>query len=74
MSANRERVIGSIRREVLGHILITNESHAPQVLSTYQQHCNEHRPHRARNQLPPDIHRSPPLRFVRDGSPWGSRP
>ncbi|WP_371663735.1 integrase core domain-containing protein [Streptomyces sp. NBC_00280] len=59
MSATRERVIGSIRREVLGHILITNESHAQQVLSTYQQHYNEHRPHRARNQLPPDVPAAP---------------
>ncbi|MFE9433062.1 integrase core domain-containing protein [Streptomyces sp. NPDC006640] len=74
MSANRERVIGSIRHEVLGHILITNESNAQQVLSTYQQHYNEHRPHRAWNQLPPDVHRSPLLRSVRDGRPWGSRP
>lgn len=32
MSANRERVIGSIRREALGDILITNQSHAQQVL------------------------------------------
>ncbi|MDX3762297.1 integrase core domain-containing protein [Streptomyces mirabilis] len=38
-----------------------NESHAQQVLSTYQRHYNERRPHRARNQLPPDVHRSPLL-------------
>lgn len=66
MTANRERVIGSIRREALGHIRIMNESHAQQVLSTYQRHYNEHRPHRARNQLPPDVHRSP-LLTLREG-------
>jgi putative transposase len=52
-------VIGSIRREALDHILIMNEAHARQVLAAYQRHYNEHRPHRARNQLPPDTHHQP---------------
>jgi putative transposase len=59
MNAHCERVIGSIRREALDHILIMNETHARQVLAAYQHHYNEHRPHRARNQLPPDAHHQP---------------
>lgn len=44
MNAHCERVIGTIRREVLDHVLIVNEAHARQVLATYQWHYNEHRP------------------------------
>ncbi|WP_239150321.1 transposase [Streptomyces sp. SID13588] len=59
MNAHCERVIGSIRREVLDHVLIMNEAHARQVLAAYKQHYNEHRPHRARNQLPPGADQQP---------------
>jgi putative transposase len=38
MNAHCERVIGSIRREVLDHILILGEAHARQVLAAYQRH------------------------------------
>jgi putative transposase len=44
MNAHCERVIGSIRREVLDHVLITGEAHARRVLTTYQSHYNHHRP------------------------------
>jgi hypothetical protein len=60
MNAHCERIIGSIRREALDHVLIMNEAHARQVLAAYQQHYNEHRPHRARNQLPPGATSNPP--------------
>ncbi|MFF7635370.1 integrase core domain-containing protein [Kitasatospora sp. NPDC008050] len=56
MNAHCERVIGSIRREALDHVLIVNEAQARQVLGACQRHYNEHRPHRARKQLPPDAH------------------
>jgi transposase InsO family protein len=59
MNAHCERVIGSIRREVLDHVLITGEAHARQVLVTYQSHYNRHRPHQARDQLPPDAQEHP---------------
>jgi Integrase core domain len=52
-NAHCERAIGSIRREILDHVLIMNEAHTRQVLAAYQRHYNEHRPRRARNQLPP---------------------
>ncbi|MGW6022487.1 integrase core domain-containing protein [Streptomyces sp. NPDC055099] len=53
MNAHCERVIGTLRREVLDHSLIWNESHARQVLEAYARHYNRHRPHQARGQLPP---------------------
>ncbi len=53
MNAHCERVIGTLRRELLDHILILDEGHARQVLKTYEEHCNHHRAHQARDQLPP---------------------
>ena len=35
------------------------EAHARQVLTTYQGHYNHHRPHQARDQLPPEVHERP---------------
>ncbi|MGW3572029.1 integrase core domain-containing protein, partial [Streptomyces sp. NPDC000941] len=54
MNAHCERIIGSIRREALDHVLIMNEAHARHVLAADERHYSEHRPHQARNQLPPD--------------------
>jgi transposase InsO family protein len=53
MNAHCERVIGTLRREVLDHLPIGNETHARQVLDAYTLHYNGHRPHQARGQLPP---------------------
>jgi putative transposase len=55
MNAHCERIIGSIRREILYLILIMGEGHARQVLAAYQAHYNEHRPHQSRGQQPPGI-------------------
>ncbi len=54
MNAHCERVIGTVRREALDHVLIMNASHATKVLAEYADHYNQHRPHRSRGQLPPD--------------------
>ncbi|MFJ2766081.1 integrase core domain-containing protein [Streptomyces prasinus] len=67
MNAHCERVIGSIRREALDHVLIIGEAHARQVLASYQDHYNRHRPHRARQQLPPDADRRPATVHDLDG-------
>jgi putative transposase len=53
MNAHCERVIGTLRHEVLDHLLILNEAHARRVLDTYACHYNGHRPHQARQQRPP---------------------
>ncbi|MEO6090605.1 MAG: integrase core domain-containing protein [Umezawaea sp.] len=59
MNAHCERVIGTIRRELLDHILIISEAHARRILTTYEDHYNRHRPHQARDQLPPDVQQHP---------------
>jgi putative transposase len=59
MNAHCERVIGSVRREALDHVLVLNEAHARRVLTEYQDHHNGHRPHRARDQRPPDALEQP---------------
>ncbi|OMI36960.1 integrase catalytic region [Streptomyces sparsogenes DSM 40356] len=59
-NAHCDRVIGTLRREALDHILILDEAHARHVLAEYQRHYNAHRPHRARHQLPPQAHQQPP--------------
>ncbi|WP_446220008.1 integrase core domain-containing protein [Micromonospora sp. IBHARD004] len=59
MNAHCERVIGSIRREAPDHVHIMNDAHARHALTTYKRHYNQHRPHRARNQLPPAADQQP---------------
>ncbi len=48
-----ERMIGTLRREVLDRLLILNEQHLRQVLTEYLRHYNTARPHRALVQLTP---------------------
>jgi transposase InsO family protein len=49
-----ERVVGTLRRELLDRVLIYNEAHAQTVLTEYVRHYNQHRPHQSRQQLPPE--------------------
>ena len=48
-----ERIIGTLRREVLDRLLIVNEHHLRRVLTEYLLHYNTARPHRALGQLAP---------------------
>jgi putative transposase len=48
-----ERMIGTLRRELLDRLLIVNEHHLRQALTEYLQHYNAARPHRALGQLTP---------------------
>jgi putative transposase len=48
-----ERVIGTLRRELLDRLLIVNEHHLRQVLAEYARHYNSHRPHQGLQQKPP---------------------
>ncbi len=60
MNAHCERVIGTVRREALDHVLVMNASHATKVLTEFADHYNRHRPHRSRRQLPPDTSQQTP--------------
>jgi putative transposase len=64
MNAICERVIGTLRRELLDRILILGERHLALVLREYLIHYNRHRPHQSRQQRPPDIETQP----VRDAA------
>jgi transposase InsO family protein len=46
MNAIAERWIGGCRRELLDRILIWNQSHLRRILRDYENHHNQHRPHR----------------------------
>ncbi|WP_207757699.1 integrase core domain-containing protein [Nonomuraea cypriaca] len=48
-----ERIIGTLRRELLDSMLILNEHHLRRTLTRYLQHYNTARPHRGIRQLPP---------------------
>ncbi|MEU6786572.1 integrase core domain-containing protein [Nonomuraea angiospora] len=65
MNAICERVIRTLRRELLDRILILNERHLARVLQEYLIHYNGHRPHQSRHQRPPDI-AAKPARDVTD--------
>lgn len=49
-----ERVIGTLRRELLDRLLIVNEHHLRLVMTEYLLHYNTARPHRSLGQLTPD--------------------
>ena len=48
-----ERMIGTLRRELLDRLLIVNEHYLRRVLAEYLEHYNTARPHRALGQLTP---------------------
>jgi putative transposase len=55
MNAICERLIGTLRRELLDRTLILNQAHLRAVLAEYQEHYNSARPHRG----PPSAHPGP---------------
>ena len=59
MNAICERVIGTLRRELLDRLLVLGERHVALVLGEYLIHYNGHRPRQSRLQRPPDIDTQP---------------
>jgi transposase InsO family protein len=53
-NAHVERMIGSIRRECLDHMLVHNEQHLQRVLTHYREYFNSARPHQGIDQRRPD--------------------
>jgi putative transposase len=49
-----ERWIRGARYDGTDNVLLFGEAHARMVLAAYEDHFNEHRPHQARDQTPPD--------------------
>jgi len=49
-----ERLVGTLRRELLDHMLILNETHLRTVLNEYTAHYNAARPHQGIDQHVPD--------------------
>jgi transposase InsO family protein len=48
-----ERMIGTLRRELLDRVLIVNQRHLRRVATVYLSHFNACRPHRSLAQLAP---------------------
>jgi transposase InsO family protein len=59
MNAICERVLGTLRRELLDQTLVLGERRLALVLREYVRHYNGHRPHQSRQQRPPDIDTQP---------------
>jgi hypothetical protein len=55
-----ERLVGTLRHEVLDRLLVLNHTHLMKVLDEYRSHYNHHRPHQSRAQRPPEIQANPP--------------
>jgi hypothetical protein len=53
-NAIAERWVGTVRRECTDRILIAGERHLMSVPAEYSEHYNDHRPHRALDQRPPN--------------------
>ena len=53
MNAICERLIGTLRRELLDRTLILNRAHLRAVLTEYQEHYNTARPHQGIDQRVP---------------------
>jgi len=53
-NAHRERLIGSVRRECVDHLLVFGEDHLRRVLEQYRDYYNTCRPHQGIGQRSPD--------------------
>jgi putative transposase len=66
MNATCERLVGTLRHEVLDRVLIVSERHLGAVLTEYQVHYNTARPHQGIAQRVPDGEHDAPRATVTD--------
>jgi putative transposase len=66
MNAICERLVGTLRREILDRMLILGAAHLRAVLAEYQAHYNTARPHQGIAQHVPDNDRDAPRVTVID--------
>ncbi len=57
-NAIAERVVGTLRRECLNHLLIVNQRHLRSLLREYVAYYNHARPHQSFEQRAPVVRRS----------------
>jgi putative transposase len=69
MNAVAERFVGSVRRELLDHMLLVDDLHLASLLRQYQLSFNESRPHQALGQCMP----ARPVMAIDGPSRWRSR-
>jgi putative transposase len=60
MNAICERLIGTLRRELLDRVLVISGQHLRAVLTEYQEHYNTARPHQASPSVSPTANLTPP--------------
>jgi len=60
INATCERLVGTLRRELLDRVLIMGEVYLRAVLAEYQQHHNTARPHHGMDQRVPDAEHHAP--------------
>jgi transposase InsO family protein len=60
MNATCERLVGTLRRELLDRVLILGETQLRAVLTEYEEHYNTARPHQGIGQCVPDAEHHPP--------------